>query len=473
MAFELDCDDGLRGGVFTHNLINTLHQVSPVQTTYAGLLNLLPPLPDQDPQCSGDNTICLLFTVTPQLDMLFFTVRKSNSVGFEVNAGQTEGVAENTEFRLYQEANVRSALLGIFAAKSVNPTSCKIISKSPQSPVSMPHISYALVTQWEHPDARLAIFVDLEASSMTLRKAFSSIQMADAAPFGVTRVSSQSDADIILYDAKGLLHITRTDRLISVYANPHIGANIELNPDRILRVLRSAAHFKFFSRRAENVSPPHSAVRVEIYQLEESDDGQYVPIGNNLVRDGEARIFLSDEPYGITLHNDSEHNLFPSLLYFNPSDYSIRPWYVPPSSALLAPLRSKSELLVAHGNEDGHVIKFTLKPSEHSDTGFLILYLSTQYRDMTYISQDGAFGTPSPVLLAERAAHVTSDNGEHWSAALTIITVVRGDPLMVPAAVDAPPISHSPTYAVFCSVLGVILVALFCFLLAHRPFFTQ
>ncbi|KAI9572460.1 hypothetical protein HD554DRAFT_1543784 [Boletus coccyginus] len=45
--------------------------------------------------------------------------------------------------------------------------------------------------------------------------------------------------------------------------------------------------------------------------------------------------------YGFTLENYSEVDLFPYLFYFDPSDYSIQAWYIPPRPTVFAPLKRR------------------------------------------------------------------------------------------------------------------------------------
>jgi hypothetical protein len=140
-----------------------------------------------------------------------------------------------------------------------------------------------------------------------------------------------------------------------------------------------------------------------------------------------------------------------------------------------APLRSKSELLVAHGNHGGNVIKFTLEENELSDTGFLVLYLSTQYSDMTHVQQDSAFDAPGVEALVKRSAHPEKSGGL-WGTALTIITVARDGVFRArPSAAHVAPRSSSLLYFVFYSAIVLVLVMLVVLLsyvfLAYGPFF--
>jgi hypothetical protein len=113
-----------------------------------------------------------------------------------------------------------------------------------------------------------------------------------------------------------------------------------------------------------------------------------------------------------------------------------------------APLRSKSELKVAYGNHDGHAIRFTLRPGEHSDTGFLVLYLSTQYSDMTHVQQDSAL-EPFPEITAQRTVHVAEVECGLRRSVLIIVTVARSnDPDF-----SCPSRKNTPTFNL-CSLFG-------------------
>ena len=383
------------------------------QMTYTGLLGLLPSLPDQHPQCEGDNKHCLLFTTVPHHDGQFFKVKKSNAT-VTVEAGRIHGVSKGTEFTLYEAANSSSRSFGIFTATSARSTSSKLASKNHTA--SIPDVSYALVSRWGSPDATLAVFVD--ASSTTILKAVSSI-WKQATSVNIIKASSTSDADIILHDVNGGSDIVRVDSLIGGQLGTFLEKKVDVARDRIVPILESAAHFKFHLVRTNDKHPLHGRVTIELYQLEETDDG-LLPTGSNLVDDGRARIIFSDSHYGVTLRNNSGYDLFPSLFYFNPSKFSIQPWYLPPSSTMAAPLRQKSVLTIGHGNNDGLAIKFDLKPDDRSDTGFLVLFLSRQYADMAPIQQSGVLDG-----LSARDGMVVQVDTPIWDRAHATITVAR------------------------------------------------
>jgi hypothetical protein len=398
-----------------------------VTPTYAALLDQLPPLPNQDPQCEGDNKNAPLFsTWSPQRDGRFFTVDKADNGRLTVCAGYAQGVVPGTEFQLYSHTTSPSSL-GVFHADFVAITSSTLSPITTTASFKVPGRAYALVSKWNHPDAQLKVFIKKPATSVTLREIVGRMSLeSSASRVGILWTSTLRDADIVLHDDKHCVILERTDGLIGGHAEPHLQAKIEAGTDPIIRMLLSAAHFKFHLLQAQKRNQLDGLVAIELHQLNEPDDStaRYTPKEPNLFRDGHARIILNDNPHGVTLRNNSDYDLFPSLFYFDPSDYSIKPWYLPTLNINSAPLRRRSWLTVGHGNRDAQVLKFTLRPNERSDTGFLVLYLSTQYAQMAHVQQDGVFGATRG-LHVETARVAPTQDGEILGSVLAVVTVAR------------------------------------------------
>jgi len=352
-------------------------------------------------------------------------VKQSSAGVLEVNAGITHGVAEGTEFVLYEDTNQDSPLSGIFYATSVSTTSSKLAPKHSQPIPNVPRMLYALVSRWENPDAKLAVFIDAHPSSMRLFGLVSPVWKKMATSFSVIRASLPSGADIILQDTNGESDLVKIKSLISSRIGPCLHTEISVDRDRVHHVLQSAAHFKSHLLRTNKSNPLHGLVNIELYRLKEVDHGQYAPADGNFVHDRQARIILNDDLYGVTLRNDSDHDLFPNLFYFDPSDLSIQPLYVPPSSTMAAPLRQKSFITVGHGNNDGRAIKFSLKPDDASYTAFLVLFLFTEYTDMENIQQGSVFDRASDSASDRGFEFVEVKESALWDKAHATITVAR------------------------------------------------
>ena len=70
---------------------------------------------------------------------------------------------------------------------------------------------------------------------------------------------------------------------------------------------------------------PLRNVTMKMYRLTTNSAGFRAPDATNLLTDNVARLELDENAeYGFAIFNYSEHDLFPYLFYFDPSDYSIQ-----------------------------------------------------------------------------------------------------------------------------------------------------
>lgn len=96
--------------------------------------------------------------------------------------------------------------------------------------------------------------------------------------------------------------------------------------------------------------------------------------------------------------------------------------YVPPSSTMHPPLRRHSDLTLGYGSTVVSPFSFTLKEHETRDTGFLKLFISDQYADLSMMEQNIAFDLVEPETT--RGGSLPQGNGR-WDTILTIINVSR------------------------------------------------
>jgi len=72
-------------------------------------------------------------------------------------------------------------------------------------------------------------------------------------------------------------------------------------------------------------------------------------------------------------------------------------WYHPPSCTMAAPLAARhegsrlSELPVGYGSAGGEALEFSLADGITADIGFMKLFVSTTYVDMTVLEQESPF----------------------------------------------------------------------------------
>jgi hypothetical protein len=90
--------DSLAQGFFTDTLVKRLCQVALDRVTYSDLIELLPPLVNQHPQCEGNKTRFLFNGKVATSDPQSFTLVEGQGGSLVVKIGSVGGVMVGTEF---------------------------------------------------------------------------------------------------------------------------------------------------------------------------------------------------------------------------------------------------------------------------------------------------------------------------------------------------------------------------------------
>ncbi|EIM89413.1 uncharacterized protein STEHIDRAFT_109599 [Stereum hirsutum FP-91666 SS1] len=108
--------------------------------------------------------------------------------------------------------------------------------------------------------------------------------------------------------------------------------------------------------------------------------------------------------YGQEITNDSKYALYPSLLYFDNSDFSIVRYYLTPSSPSTAvpnpPLPANSTLTPGYGASGTPPHLYFLRLNQDLDIGYIKLFLNTRYVDLSHIEQKSPFEGAEGARLA-------------------------------------------------------------------------
>jgi len=203
-------------------------------------------------------------------------------------------------------------------------------------------------------------------------------------------------------------------------------------------VMAGICHFHYFLER-QNEATLLSGFALKMYRLEgqrlrrkpilgQNDSGNFIkPI---LRKDGMCKAELTSDAnakYGFTISNNTGHQLFPYLFYFNPSTYTINCWYEPDGTRSEPPLNDKGEITVGMGTEQAFT--FSLPEGGTSARGFLKLFVSTEYLDLKWIEQ-----TESPLnksFAADKGRDVLGLEGSRepplrftdWASHLVVYTM--------------------------------------------------
>ncbi|KAJ7083790.1 hypothetical protein C8R44DRAFT_753352 [Mycena epipterygia] len=205
-------------------------------------------------------------------------------------------------------------------------------------------------------------------------------------------------------------------------------------------VLNGIAHFHYFLERNNgkelynNGDVPSPDFALEMHRLQ----GTYptcTPIDSekgNMIESGKVH-FLSDPKaeYGFTMRNTSGEDLFPYLFYFDPDTYRILCWYSPEDANGRPPLfKTQGKVNVGMGGEYPYSFAFPPKDKsnskDRSSSGFLKLFVSTEYLDFNWIEQTTSPFDPKFQALGRldgfRVKHVGIKNSK-WNAIEVVLTM--------------------------------------------------
>lgn len=337
-ALENLSDDNVVHGAFTRVLVQLLDQEKDLtKITNSALISLLPPLEHQHPQCSGKNRGRILFKGLTGTHPTTFRLYSQNGIWF-AEAGGVHGVVEGTLFAIYACRNAMpiDPEIGMLEADAVFAQSCALRWQRGDAVFQIPSGARASVWDWRHRESVLKVFIQ---QSRKLPRV--TVQSTDA----FSLVNSPHSADLVLcYSSDATLQLERLDPIMSKYTPV-------LNNFRLMSsfpdMLQGISFFNFHLSRDNSESPLNQKVEVVLHRLMHSNPDQhaeeaiYVPDGSAgmpLALNHEHTIFIPAEPttpydsndalYGLTIKNHSGRNLFPYLMNFDPSDYSIQVRYL-------------------------------------------------------------------------------------------------------------------------------------------------
>jgi hypothetical protein len=302
-------------GAFTSSLIDTLRNCNISAVTYSRLLELLPPLPGQHPQCEGTNKDRFLFNSSVAEDRSkTFRVFKHQG-DYKVEAGSIHGVIVGTEFAI--QSHTEDIILVTVVVDAFQST---VKSKRENTLFDIPDGTRSVVSNWGKPMLRVRFHFHPPTGNL------------------FSAVGANVCADVaVLREGRDALLLERLDPLIPRHAN----RLVEIKQEPISGVLDAVAHFNFHLYRHNGAHPLNQQVTVRLHRLK-NENGVYNPTGDDLLAHDPEEVFSDvdapydikevkeavisdmDAYYGLTLENHSQFRLFPYVFYFDPSDYSIQ-----------------------------------------------------------------------------------------------------------------------------------------------------
>ncbi|KZT03689.1 uncharacterized protein LAESUDRAFT_761780 [Laetiporus sulphureus 93-53] len=442
---------GIPHGRFSVALLQALTECDITKTTYEGLIEQVVPKVQeyQRPQCEGRYKSRIVFNaaahVIDQSDGL--KVSKGSNGIIYINAGSIHGVTKGDKLTillppgysdLIPEGHDMTSL--VCEVDKVESFRCQVTPLKPD------------------------VFERLLALGLTLKASLPVASFAQNMKMQLWRPDSdespESDIriDLAVKCLKGgdVWQLERFDPLTTMLPNRII--IVELEPaesprklDDMTRALDAIAVFNHHLYRHGNsqLSQSGNGLEVRLQKLEKTERYPviYSPFGDNYLSPEHSRcidlkpsasyklenvkeaILTDFSPfYGLTLVNNTDYDLYPYVLYFDPSDYSIQVWYTPPStSTSTAPLPRRkvkddkyecSELPIGYGSSGTDSIRFSLPDGTDRDSGFLKIFASTANVNMELLMQDTPFKRNS--RLAEM--QIMLEVWDEWTYVLTCTT---------------------------------------------------
>ncbi|KAK0440552.1 caspase domain-containing protein [Armillaria borealis] len=395
-------------GVFTSALLSLLREMGVDKLTYKDVITNLPDLHVQDPQCEGVHQSRCLFNskvASPQRELYPIRASSDTPGQYILEAGEAHGITRKAQFVVFADRSMTSALGAVIVSNTAAFTSsCNFSPCGNETPLPLAAPGFALQTRvGEGQDVRLLIELD-ERLLGVWEKIAKEMQSDNEGKRGFRPVESRDDEPDLVIAADGdLVHFEIMDELCRQHELTRMPFEVKNDDsDTIRRILRSSADFYWHLHRSSQGSPLAGKVKLECMKLKESgeytDDLEAVlmpdPNGENLNVGGMIKVDVDEDAiYGFKITNTTPVPLYVSMFYFDISDLSISSYYQPGRAKKDADvsLPPQESLTIGYGASGTVPHMYTLREGQNVDVGFLKLFLSTEYIDLSGIVQGSPF----------------------------------------------------------------------------------
>ncbi|KAF5338790.1 hypothetical protein D9758_012075 [Tetrapyrgos nigripes] len=387
-----------RRGDFTSKLLEFLRQLLHPESkiplaaiSYSRLIQLLGQLPrgrNQTPQCEGYYQNRFLFSCRQA--QVTFPLQRIENGQIVVQGGEVHGVTVGSQFCVVGSSG-NGQELKIQKTKLLHSTFTPPLAPLLMDLATDLQLMAVTKTMSGHKE-RLPVHLHLSLDD-SLTEALLAEMPADL----ICTEHSEQDARLVIVKEKDTetdtdyVAFKLTDERITSHGLTSLYSPVNASISGILPYrLRTGLDVKFLGLQ-KNPDP---------YSLEER-----VIRDENLISDEKIITLVidrGDDPtsgssYGIRLTNNSRISMYPYVFYFDNSDLSIRSasYYEPPSAhnqKVKPPLTVKGVLSIGYWDKEENPgatppISYRLRDGQDADVGFLKVFLTTHYVDMSSIAQ--------------------------------------------------------------------------------------
>ncbi|PBK59428.1 hypothetical protein ARMSODRAFT_899249 [Armillaria solidipes] len=423
-------------GAFTSALLSLLQQNDLDKLSYKDIITNLPDLSEQDPQCEGVHQSRCLFNskvASPQREL--YPIRASSDIPgqYVLHAGEAHGITKKAQFVVFADRTMTTTLGTVVVSNTAAFTAtCDFSARGNEAPFRLAAPGFALQTRvGGEQDIRFFIEPDERLLSIFHRIA-DEMQSDKGGKRGFRLVESRDDEPDLVVIADGDdVHFEIMDKLCRQHGLTRMPFKVKIDDsDTLHRVLRSSADFYWYLHHSSNGSP-FATSTLECMKLEETgkytDDLEEVlmpdPNGDNLNIRGVIMVDVDqDAIYGFKITNTISLSLYVSIFYFDVSDLSISSYYQPGSAKenVDVSLPPGESLAIGYGASGTVPHMYTLREGQDVDVGFLKLFFSTEYLDLSGIVQG------SPFTEGRGGTRAMTESRHLWDAMCVAVVQKKG-----------------------------------------------
>ncbi|KIY72174.1 hypothetical protein CYLTODRAFT_389056 [Cylindrobasidium torrendii FP15055 ss-10] len=407
-------------GAFTSALLGFLRNHPGLRISWKEVIQRLPKLATQNPQCEGNHSSRMPFRLQNAIDHPYFCVTKEGD-HYRLHAGELQGIRAGVAVDLYERDDTDT-----FVFWSTTKVSC--VTGASQSfldePVHLVSSEKPATQLWALKTLTREITVALRKKTFW-RLVDEIAQPAKERPnvIKLVDIGQPCDLSLCLYSKH---HHTYAWFDIADTKYRDLGARrlvyaVPFYASVITQVLNSAADF-FYNLRKENIhhplahiQPQHNSVLLEAYALREAQrprvEHSMITSGANININGVMKVNAGHHgTYGFRIVNKSNNALYCWAFFFEMSDLCIWPLFTPScaedSKSADPSIQPGQDLTIGYGSGGAEPLRITpdrthnpipkayLYDDTKVDVSYLKIFLTTQYVDLAYMEQLTPFFTP-------------------------------------------------------------------------------
>jgi hypothetical protein len=333
-------------GVFTRALLNFLRtHESPEQLTYSDVIHGLPPLDHgyacppaylllltifdrQTPQCEGRNADRHIFSLSVPNWGYRCHLLAEHAI---LRAGGAQGITKGALFDLHTSRDPNALpVLCRMRAEDVTPvqTTLRFPSDLPAN-LTLPSEGWARQTSTGENLAQVS--VALGSAGDVPDDILEDLEQDRPGYFSLASTGNRDHQILVTKNIEGRLVFDLTDETCRAAGLQRLRQTVPSDSDRLRDILVSVGDFFECLRRSRPKHPFQRYVSVEAHLLEDDEDDECLPIGNNLISDGTLtpeHVYEHDaigdhRCYGFTIKNNYSQSLYFWIFMFNMNDLSI------------------------------------------------------------------------------------------------------------------------------------------------------